>query len=340
MPPGHETQTTLDEVTNATRRAVGLVRQLLLFSRREEPRFQNVDVNDVILGVTKMLQRVIGEHIDLRIEPGIGTLALYADPGQLQQILMNLCVNARDAMPNGGVITIRTSLAEIDAAFCQDHSWARKGTYVVLQVADSGTGINPEDLERIFDPFFTTKDVGHGTGLGLATVYGITQRHEGFVHVDSALGQGTTFAVYLPWSGEKPEQTDEENVERALQGNGQVILLAEDEPQVHRLAVRILQAAQYRVLEAHDGDEALAVFDAHAHEISACILDVIMPRMSGGKVRELIHAKQPQMPILHISGHDFDLLDHSLPNGESTPLLRKPFTSTQLLSHVRDLLGT
>ncbi|MCC6698616.1 MAG: PAS domain S-box protein [Candidatus Hydrogenedentes bacterium] len=339
LPADHAVQSSLDEVSNATRRAVGLVRQLLLFSRREEPRFQNVDLNEVVLGVAKMLRRVIGEHIDLRIEPGVDSLAVYADPGQLQQILMNLCVNARDAMPDGGAITIRTSRVGLDAAFCREQTWAREGSFVLLDVVDTGTGISPQDLERIFDPFFTTKAVGHGTGLGLATVYGITQRHDGFVHVDSVLGQGTAFHIYLPWSGVDPDLIEEEKLERALRGNGQVILLAEDEPQVRRLAVRMLEASNYRVIQAHDGVEALAAFDAHAHEIAACILDVIMPGMSGGQVREQIHAKFPRMPILHISGHDFDLLDHSLPSGEETPLLRKPFTSVQLLSSLRELLG-
>ena len=337
LPGGHPVLESLGEVLKASHRAARLVSQLLLFSRREDLTLEYADINDVVAGITKMLGRLIEAHIELRILPTLDTLTVHADTGQLQQILVNLCVNARDAMPSGGVLTVKTRAARLDQTFCSVNSWATPGDYVVLEVADVGVGIPPEYLDRIFEPFFTTKEIGQGTGLGLATVYAIAEQHGGFVHVQSEVGKGTAFRIYLPRATGGADSQGDTKIASAFAGSGQLILLAEDEPQVRELATAILEDAGYRVLVAKNGEEAVTLYDGHADRIAACILDVVMPKLSGRHVQEYIYRHNPVLPILHMTGYDFEILDKTLAPDKSIQLLEKPFTSMELLTKVREL---
>ena len=338
LPSDSPAYESIEEVMKAADRATTLIRQLLTFSRREKLEARHVDLNRIISDLMKMIQRVIGEHIELRIAPGHKLGVVFADPGQLEQILMNLCVNARDAMPQGGQIQIETSVARLDRRFCQRHPWARPGEYVLLSVTDNGEGMSPEVRERIFEPFFTTKEAGKGTGLGLATVYGIVTQSGGLIQVESESGKGTCFRIYMPRTGEETSVAAElERLESTAQGT-ETILLAEDEELVRSLAVNVLERAGYRVLTASDGEEAIRIYEEHGDEVDLLLLDVVMPRKGGRTVYETIRAQNPNVPTLFCSGHSYDILEKgSLPDGE-VRLLQKPYNSRVLLQMIRELL--
>ncbi|MCL4694369.1 MAG: PAS domain S-box protein, partial [Candidatus Hydrogenedentes bacterium] len=338
LPAGHPVSAYLNESIQACARAESLVRQLLLFSRRGEPQLQSIHLDEVVSSMGKMLKRLIGEHIELRIAPPRESLTISADPGQMEQILINLCVNARDALTVGGHINVATYGADLDETFCRENSWARPGDYAVLEVSDTGAGIPAEYMDRIFDPFFTTKGIGQGTGLGLATVYGITTNHNGLIHVESQLGTGTSFRIYIPRIPEESHQNTENAASAIPPASGQTILLAEDDPQVRMLAIRILEQGGYRVIPAANGEEAVAAFHRNAGHIDACVIDVVMPKLSGRQVREQIHTLRPGLPVLHISGYDFNILDREIAPEKGVPLLTKPFTSAELLTKVRELV--
>jgi PAS domain S-box-containing protein len=338
LPYGHPVIPLLQESVQASARAESLVRQLLLFSRRGEPQLQTVNLDEVVAGTGQMLGRLIGEHIDLRIAPPRESLTVRVDPGQIEQILINLCVNARDALPGGGVIHVVTYGTALDDAFCRENSWANEGNFAILEVSDSGEGIPPEHMERIFDPFFTTKGIGQGTGLGLATVYGITKNHNGFIHVESEIGAGTSFRIYIPRTTLEAECETADEKPSIPPASGQTILLAEDDPQVRALTIRILEQGGYRVIPAETGERAMAEFHRHADRIDACVIDVVMPKLSGRQVREQIRAVRPTIPILHITGYDFNILDREIAPEEGVPLLMKPFTSAELLIKLKNLL--
>lgn len=341
VPHGSPEQSGLEEVDRAAERATTLVRQLLTFARREKLEQTPLDLNEVVSGLIKMIRRLIGEHIEMVFEPGPGDVTVFADRGQVEQVILNLCVNARDAMPQGGRLVLEVERREISEAFTSRFMEAEPGRYVVLSVADSGTGVHPDIEERIFEPFFTTKGVGEGTGLGLATVYAIVTRHLGFLDLESRLGHGATFRVYLPAyePGMETLEPGSAAAGPAARGHNETILIAEDDDQVRLLAERILKRAGYRVLLARDGDEALAAVVEHAREINLVILDVVMPRRSGGDVYAEIQARFPSTRVLLMSGYSFDVLDKGhLPAGQPE-LLRKPFRSEALLRRVQEALA-
>ncbi|MCP4643633.1 MAG: PhnD/SsuA/transferrin family substrate-binding protein [bacterium] len=329
----------LEEIMKAGKRAATLVSQLLAFSRQQVLDMRDVDLNVVIADVMKMIRRVIGEHIalDARFARDLGTV--HADRGQLEQILMNLCVNARDAMADGGKITIETENVRIDEAFCETHPWAEPGHYANLSVTDTGCGMDEETLGNVFEPFFTTKGVGEGTGLGLSTVYGLVKQHRGMIHVYSEVDAGTVFKVYLPLvdratvaAGDRPEGP--------VAGGNETVLLAEDEEIVRRLTNTILTRAGYTVLNARDGEEALRVFEDHADEIGLALLDVMMPKLGGRAVYERIREARPGIRVLFSSGYSMNAIHTDFVLDEGLALISKPFQHNELLRRVREALDS
>ena len=337
LEPGHAIHEDLEQATRAADKAAGLTRQLLAFSRRQMLQPEDLNLNELVDRSLKMIQRVVGEHIVFDFNPGGDLSFVRADPGQMEQILMNLCINARDAMPDGGKLTIETRNARINQDFCQEHSWARPGHYVALSVSDNGVGMGGETLEKVFDPFFTTKETGRGTGLGLATVYGITKQHNGMVQVNSELGKGTVFEVYLPVS-QKPVVERPRPVEPPPGGGMETILVAEDEDSVRNLAVRILENAGYRVLAARDGDEALRIHEQHDGKIDLLLLDIVMPKVGGRACLEELRGRGLETPCLFTSGYSEEVVASGSFLDNGVQLLPKPYRAEDLLRMVRQLL--
>jgi two-component system, cell cycle sensor histidine kinase and response regulator CckA len=295
------------------------------------------DLNLVIGDLLKMLHRLIGEHIELVVIPDHELWAVNADRGQLEQVLMNLCLNARDAMPEGGRLIIETGNIKLDDVYCSQHDWGKPGRYMRLSVTDSGCGMDQETKSRIFEPFFTTKEEGRGTGLGLATVYGIVSQHNGMINVYSEVGKGSKFNIYLP----AIEQVEFEPISEAevpVSGGRETILLAEDDEQLRFLALEILRQAGYRVLPAFDGEDALRLYHEYGREIDLLVLDVVMPRKGGRVVYDEIRTVRSDIRCLFMSGysenavHTNFILDHGL------KLIQKPFKNDDLLRSVRRVL--
>ena len=329
-------------ILQAADRAAGLTRQLLAFSRKQVLEPKVLDLNAVVGGMDEMLRRLIGEDIELQTEllPLLGRTR--ADPGQIEQVLMNLVVNARDAMPTGGRVTLETANAEMDESYVRDHLGARPGRYVMLAVRDTGLGMDAETQKHIFEPFFTTKEKGKGTGLGLATVYGIVKQSEGYIWVDSAPGAGTTVRVFLPWVEAEPaaEGPKRPVVPEELPPRGtETVLLVEDEEMVRRMTREVLEGAGYRVLEAASGFEALRVSASHTGRLDLVLTDVVMPGMSGRELAERLAPVRPGMKVLYMSGHTDDAIFHHGVTQAGTGFLQKPFTPDALERRVRDLLG-
>lgn len=337
LPEDSPIRAELSQTLQAAERATGLVRQLLTFSRRETMRPQVLDLDRVITNMAKMLRRLIGEHIELQLTTRSTLWPVWADPGHIEQILMNLCVNARDALPNGGMIHIEIENTRVDRRYCETHAWAKEGDYVLLTVTDTGIGMSPEVQQHIFEPFFTTKEVGKGSGLGLATVYGIMKQHEGLIHVYSEIDRGTVFRLYFPATVQRTAEDAPKKPEKPAAGGSETILVAEDDELVRSLATRILSNAGYRVLAARDGQEALDVFHEHADEISLCLLDVVMPRKNGRAVYDAIVRRKPHAVFLFSSGYSYNVLETSgLPEGAD--LIQKPYSPAALARKVRELL--
>jgi PAS domain S-box-containing protein len=327
----------LGEIRRASEQAATLTRQLLTFGRRQVLRPVNLDLNDLVADLMKMVQRLIGEDIDLEIAPGANLWPICADPSQLEQVIINLCVNARDAMPEGGKLILETANVTLsDESPEQGVDTAR---FVVLTVRDTGVGMDLETLRHIFEPFFTTKEMGRGTGLGLATVYGIVKQHDGMIRVDSQLGLGTTFTVSFPVATVRiPEVMMDGASTSQPRGGSETILLAEDEPMVRSLAERILRRAGYTVLSAPDGEVAVELFESHAETIDLAVLDVVMPRLDGHSVAERILTTRPAVRILFSSGYSADATRSREIQGRGYQLLPKPYEPNTLLARVREIL--
>jgi two-component system cell cycle sensor histidine kinase/response regulator CckA len=327
-----------DEIEKAGQRAVSLTRQLLAFSRQQILSPAVIDLNSLVAGMEKMLPRLIGEDIVVttRLNHQIGRVK--ADHGQIEQVVMNLAVNARDAMPQGGELRIETSNTEFDEAYVRQHPGAKLGSYVMLAVADSGTGMSAETLVHIFEPFFTTKEVGKGTGLGLATVYGVVKQSGGYLWVDSELGKGSVFQMFLPRVEESVTKivSNAAPVE-ALRG-GEIILLVEDADALRKLARSFLEERGFKVLAAANGEDALAVAANHKGKIDLLLTDVVMPGMNGRALSEHLLSKRPGLRVLYISGYtDSFIAGHGVLEA-GTHLLHKPFTEQALITKVREVL--
>ena len=337
--PNHETfYEYAAEIVRGTERAAALTRQLLMFSRRQVLQPVNLNLNTVIEDLLKMLRRIIGEDIRLEWIPGNRLGAVHADAGMMEQVVMNLCVNARDAMPRGGMLIIETQNILIDSEYCANHVWAKPGRFVLLSVTDTGCGMDKLTMERIFEPFFTTKELGKGTGLGLATVYGIVKQHKGMVNVYSEPGQGSTFKVYLPLC-ERAAVAIGPMVEGPAAGGNETILLAEDDEMVRELAVQVLSRAGYTVLVAKDGAEAVALFRQNADRIALLFLDVVMPNLGGNEAFESIRAIRPDIPALFSSGYSENAVHTNFVLHEGFKLIQKPYAPTALLRKIREVLG-
>ncbi|HUK99922.1 MAG TPA: ATP-binding protein, partial [Nitrospirota bacterium] len=295
----------VDHILESSSRAAQLTQGLLAFSRKQIIRMTPVHLHDIIQRVQKLLVRIIGEDVSLEVTLYEKELDIFADSGQIEQVLMNLATNARDAMPSGGSLYITTKMIELDEGFIRAHGYGKNGTYALISVTDHGCGIDAITLKKIFEPFFTTKDVGKGTGLGLAIVYGIVKQHDGYVNVYSEPGIGTTFKIYLPLIKADVDAAAPREPERA-EGGSETILVAEDDKSLRELVSSVLKEFGYRVIEAKDGEEALYKFQENQDAIDLVVLDVIMPRMNGKEVGDAIKKMHPQTKILFQSGYPLD----------------------------------
>jgi signal transduction histidine kinase/CheY-like chemotaxis protein len=328
------------EVKKAGERAGALTRQLLAFSRKQMLQPVPLNLNQIAAGVEKMLRRILGEDIDYVqvLAPDLGVVR--ADPGQIEQVLMNLVVNARDAMPEGGKLTIETTNMEIDEEYASRHVAVEPGAYVLLAVTDTGRGMDEQTKARLFEPFFTTKEKGKGTGLGLSTVYGIVKQSGGNIWVYSEPGRGTTFKIYLPRelaataTAAKPR-----TVPRRSTGT-ETILLVEDEEALRKVARRALDAAGYTVLSAADGDEALLICAQHVGDIHLLLTDVVMPRMSGRALAQELSKTRPTLKVLYMSGYTDNAIVHHGVLDAGTHFLGKPFTAADVTRKVREVLDS
>ena len=329
----------LEEIRKAARRAAALTRQLLSFSRKQvlEPRI--VDVNGVVMNLDKMLRSLISENIEFTMQLAEDLDAARVDPNQLEQVIMNLAINARDAMPDGGRLTIETANAELDADYAAKHVSVIPGDYVMLAVTDTGCGMSAETKARIFEPFFTTKPAGRGTGLGLSTVYGIVKQSGGNIWLYSELAKGTTFKVYLPAIDSLPEDIGKvAPAEPTARGAG-TVLVVEDDEQLRRLTHRALANAGYVVLEADRGRTALEVARRHAGTIDLLLTDIVMPDTNGRKLAETLRAARPGMRVLYMSGYpDRAIVSHGM-LAPTDAYLSKPFTTEAIARKVREVLG-
>jgi len=327
----------VEAIRAAATRAAALTRQLLAFSRKQVLQPRVVDLNSLIRAVDKMLRHLIGEDVELEsyLEPELG--AVLADPGQIEQVLLNLAVNARDAMPAGGRLTITTADVALDAADLPDHPGPFPARYVLLAVSDNGVGMDDATRSHLFEPFFTTKEQGKGTGLGLATVYGVVRQSSGFIRVTSAPGEGATFRIYLPRVGSRREEEAAASG-RAPEGGSETVLLVEDEATVRDVLRDVLQAKGYRVLLAEDGQAALDALRLETGRLRLLITDMVMPGMSGRLLAETVRAKYGAVPVLYISGYTDDAILQAGLAEEGTACLQKPFTAEDLTRKVREVL--
>ncbi|MBI2925078.1 MAG: PAS domain S-box protein [Verrucomicrobia bacterium] len=334
-----ETIESVNQIASAAERAANLTRQLLTFSRRQVMQPRTLDVNEIVSNLSKMLCRLMGEHIALQCHYSPVPPLVHADAGMIEQVLMNLAVNARDAMAKGGQLTLDTQTLRLDAHSAQRHPDARAGQWVCLSVTDTGCGMDPATQARIFEPFFTTKDVGKGTGLGLATVYGIVQQHHGWIEVTSQLGKGTTFRIFLPRSAGAVRPDATATVPAAQRGR-ETILLVEDEPGVLKLARSVLAHYGYRVLDAPNGPEALKVWADHSEQIDMLLTDLVMPGgLSGRELAEQLRARQPDLPVIVASGYSAELLGPEFEQWiTGSHFLRKPYAPQELAQAVRQSL--
>ncbi|HSB07684.1 MAG TPA: ATP-binding protein, partial [Thermodesulfobacteriota bacterium] len=298
----------IDEIQNAADRAASLTRQLLAFSRRQVMEMKVLDLNTILRDLDKMLRRVIGEDVELVTLLSEDLGRTKTDAGQIEQVVMNLAVNARDAMPSGGKLTIETANVELDESYSRSHVDVKPGHYVMFSVSDTGVGMTPEIRERIFEPFFTTKEKGKGTGLGLATAYGIVKQSEGNIWVYSEQGKGTTFKIYLPRVNEPLEEVGKEVLKEELPRGNETILIVEDEEEVRKLAAKILERQGYRILETSNGNDALVACEKHKSSIHLMLADIVMPGMSGSELAKLLKPLYPETKILYMSGYTDDAI--------------------------------
>jgi len=348
LPPENLLHDDLQAILNATERATALTRQLLAFARKQVLAPQVFDLNTLILNLDKLLRRLIGEDVELVVQEAPGAALVKADPHQIEQVLLNLALNARDAMPDGGRLQIEIAnvmweqieIANVmwEQAAHEQPTQASQVAYVMLAVNDTGGGMPPEVQAHLFEPFFTTKEVGKGTGLGLATVYGIVQQHGGQIEVSSQVGHGTSVKVYLPRTSEAADFRRERAAARSLPGGSETILVVEDEQMVRRVATRVLLQLGYNVLEAAEGMEALRVAQRHGGTIDLLLSDMVMPQMNGNLLAERLRVLYPRLKVIFISGYSDTMIGQQRLLEWKEALLQKPFTPALLARTVRDVL--
>ncbi len=337
---GDPNRSVIELIEKTAHRAADLTRQLLAFSRKQVLQPAVLDLNTVVSNMSEMLRRLIGEDITLITVLGPALGRVKADPGQIEQIIMNLAVNARDAMPHGGRLTLETANVDLDAAYARKHVSARPGPHIMLALSDTGIGMDPKTQARIFEPFFTTKGPRKGTGLGLAMVYGIVKQSGGNIWVYSELGQGTTFKIYLPQIEEPIESAQGRSALAPPLRGVETVLLVEDEDAVRDLARDILQARGYTVLEARHGAEALRISEQHPGPIHLMLTDVVMPEMTGRVLAGRLAALRPETKVLYMSGYTDNAVVHHGVLDPGTVFLQKPFTGAVLARKVREMLDS
>jgi two-component system, cell cycle sensor histidine kinase and response regulator CckA len=349
--PGHPVLADIEEIRTAGKRATNLTRQLLAFSRRQVLQPKRVDLNEIVAGTGKMLGRLLGEDVDITTVTAPHLALVEVDSGQIEQVLMNLAVNARDAMPGGGRLTIRTESASLDERFAAEHVGTKPGPHVALSIHDTGSGMDEATKARVFEPFFTTKEVGQGTGLGLSTVLGIVQQSGGSIFVESEVGHGTTFTIYLPGvaaaagaaaagaagAGQPSDPPSPPERQGALLGS-ETILLVEDEERLRLVTSTVLRRYGYKVLEAQSGGDALVLCEQHRGTIHLLLTDVIMPRMSGKQLAERLSPTRPAMLVLYMSGYTDGVIARQGVLEPGTAFLQKPITPEVLARKVREVL--
>ena len=328
----------VDQINTAATRAATLVRQLLMFSRKQIMQFRHHNINDVLRNAIKMLERLVGEHVEIEFNPQAALPSIFADSSMMEQIVMNLAVNARDAMPNGGRVTISTSLEEIHRAATPMDPDERGGEFICLTFTDSGSGMDTQILNRIFEPFFTTKPAGQGTGLGLSTVFGIVRQHQGWLEVESQPDQGTSFRVFFPASHQAAEKT-ELVIDSKLQGGRETVLVAEDEEPLRQMVVHILKIQGYTVLEAESGQQALAVWEQSNRKIDLLLTDMVMPGgIMGRELAEKLAGKFPGLKVIYTSGYSPGMAGKDASLLEGRNFLPKPYSIGKLTQFVRECL--
>jgi signal transduction histidine kinase/ActR/RegA family two-component response regulator len=326
------------EIRRASERAAALTRQLLAFSRKQVLQPIVLDLNSVVLDLERMLARMIGEDIHLRTTLNHQLGNVKADPGQMEQVIMNLVVNARDAMPDGGKLTIETDNVILDEAYAQRHLSVSPGPYIMLAISDTGTGMPADIQEHLFEPFFTTKEAGKGTGLGLSTVYGIIKQSGGNIWVYSEIGKGTTFKIYLPRVDEPAEKYTTGGLPREIPRGTETILLVEDSDVVRALAHEVLETSGFRVFEAPDPESAIAICERHTGSIDLLLTDLVMPGMGGTEMSAVLRRVKPRMRVLFMSGYTAEaIVNHGILEG-GLNFIQKPFTPDALVLKVREVL--
>jgi CheY-like chemotaxis protein/two-component sensor histidine kinase len=326
-------------ISEAGERAKHLTDSLLVFSRKQTPKLSQVGINGVIEGMKKMTLRIIGEHIESRVRLSDEEMIVMGDSGLLEQVMLNLATNARDAMPGGGILTVETARMQMDDDFIHLHGFGEPGPYALITVSDNGQGMDRETREKIFEPFFTTKEVGRGTGLGLAIVYGIVKQLKGFINCYSEPGQGTTFRIYLPLAEAIETRAELKNMTE-VQGGGETILIADDDQHVRSLTRELIEHFGYTVIEAVDGADAVRQFDKNRGKIDLLVLDVIMPKKNGREVLDEIRLQQPNVKAIFLSGYSADIVSDKGSSGAGADLLLKPVIPHLLMQRIREVLDS
>jgi CheY-like chemotaxis protein len=340
VPAGTRLADSTAQIKSAADRASGITRQLLAFSRKQVLSPRVINLNDILLNLDSLLRRLIGEDIEVTTATASDLGTVKADPGQIEQVIMNLALNARDAMPHGGKITLETSNAQLDESYARDHQSVEPGRYVMLAVSDTGHGMSPETQARIFEPFYTTKEIGKGTGLGLSMVYGIVKQSGGHIWVYSELDRGTTMKIYLPRVDQDIEAKGAEHRPNRLLRGTETILLVEDDSQLRQLSSSVLAHCGYKMLVASAPEEGLELFKANHRDIRLLITDVVMPRMNGRQLAEQISQISPSVRVLYISGYTNNAIVHYGVLDPGLWFLPKPFTLSALMAKVREVLDS
>jgi CheY-like chemotaxis protein len=331
----------INDIKLAVERAASLTRQLLTFSRRQHFQPRNIDLNGVVSNLGMMIRRILGEHINVRLKPADVPALVFADTTMVEQIMLNIVVNSRDAMPKGGELVITVSHAEVDAATAAKQSDARAGDFCVLTISDNGNGIPPEILPRIFEPFFTTKEPGKGTGLGLATVYGIVRQHQGWINVRSRPNNGTTFEIFLPALPKNSTIDKPSSKEADIRGGTETLLVVEDEPALRKLLVAGLMKKGYQVLEYSSGAEAWQHCSKQLGKIHLLVTDIVMPGgMNGHELAQRMQSRHPKLKVIFTSGYDPEQGELSPKLVEGVNFLAKPFSLPDLSRCVRTILDS
>lgn len=335
--PGSRAHRHFEKIRQQADRAAGLTKQLLAFARRQILDPRTIDLNQVAIETLSLLENVIGSNIEIKASLAPKLAVVRADPVQIEQVLMNLCINSRDAMPEGGTLVVETGNVTLDRDFCARQPQAHPGEYAMLSVTDTGTGMDRATLDRIFEPFFTTKGLGKGTGLGLATVYGIVSQHGGFIEVQSEIGRGTMFRAYFPVSTEEPK-AERAPEPRPMERGTETILIAEDHEALRQVAYETLESLGYQVILAIDGEAAIQEFTANRERIELALLDIMLPKLSGTEVFARIRSENPRLPVILSTGYSADIEQLDRVRQRGLPILQKPYSPRELAQRVREAL--